>query len=340
MKILFSAYHNPNFRTITEYCENALSELGHECFSFDDRDFIFPGRIRSRLSILERFDLRRLNRNLVRKAIKHRPDICIVAGGHRIAPESIKALKKLGVITVLWTIDPPVDFEKLLASAPLYDYVFCGGTEAIGLLKDLSLDHLEWLPFACDEREHFKIPLLAEDKQKYGSDICFVGSYYPNREILLEGIADFNLGIWGPGWEKIDKDSPLLKCVRKAGPMQTCEWLKVLSASRIAIVVHYQDGNVLCNQASPKLYEAMACGIVTMCDRQKDPTLLFKHGQELLFFDDISDLRHKICEVLANPSEGCQISQRAVLSMKSLHTYKARMVHLLSTVMNEVENNE
>ena len=67
MKILLSGYHNPRFPTITEYIEEAVEELGHELVKFDNRTYRIPGRIRERVQALERADLRRINRDLVRR---------------------------------------------------------------------------------------------------------------------------------------------------------------------------------------------------------------------------------------------------------------------------------
>ena len=32
------------------------------------------------------------------------------------------------------------------------------------------------------------------------TDVVFVGSHYPNREVVLNRLIDFDLAIWGPGW--------------------------------------------------------------------------------------------------------------------------------------------
>ena len=125
MKILFGGYHNPHFPTITEYIEAAIRSLGHDLFAFDDRQHIFPGRLRRRVAWMNRIDLDYINRQMLSLAERARPEVAIVSGGERILPETLRQLRRMGSVTVLWTTDPPRHFPLLLRSAPDYDGIFC-----------------------------------------------------------------------------------------------------------------------------------------------------------------------------------------------------------------------
>ena len=80
MKILFTGYHNPHFKTITEYVEKALLSLGHEVISFDDRQYLLPGRLRAGIPLFEQLEIARMNRGLRALARKAKPDLCLAAG--------------------------------------------------------------------------------------------------------------------------------------------------------------------------------------------------------------------------------------------------------------------
>ncbi len=239
MKILFSSNKNPQFLTITEYIEKAFKSSGCELLFFDNRDFIIPGRIRNRLPFLNNLDLMRINNKLVTAIKSYKPHILLEAGGHRILPDTLKKIKRHGILTALWTIDPPLDFEPLRKAAPCYDFVFTGGSEAYDILKENGIKNLRCLPFACDPDLH-KPQILSENDQKlYGADISFVGSVhpglYPFRIKFLESIADLDLAVWGPGSSSIPQDSPLKKRIRgeKTPPDA---WTKIYSASKIVLV--------------------------------------------------------------------------------------------------------
>ncbi|MFH1062928.1 MAG: glycosyltransferase [Candidatus Omnitrophota bacterium] len=341
LKIIFVAYHNPNFISITEYCEKTIRQLGHECIAFDDRSFILPGRLRKNLTLLHDWDLKQLNNRLLRCAAKENPDLCVVAGGHRISALTIKKLKQQGIVTILWTIDPPRFFDQqnsfsiLRNTAPAYDYVFCGGTEAIELLSDLRLKNISWLPFACDEEFHKPVEITKQEQKMYGNDIVFVGSCYENRAVMFEQIADFDLGIWGPGWEKLKYHSPLKQKIKYAGNIKPELWLKIYAAAKIVIVSHYQDGKTLCYQVSPKVYEALACKCATLVDNQRDILLNFEDNKHLSIYNDIGQLRNNIKELLDNPDKTRVMAEAGYQQVIEKHTYQQRMKQMLKTVIKE-----
>ena len=331
MKILFSGYHNPHFLTITEYIERAIESLGHELFVFDDRQHIIPGRIRKRVTWLHEFDVRRINRRLVSLALKTKPDAAIVTGGHRITGETVKALKENGCLTVLWTIDPPLDFRPIIEVAPLYDYIFCQGTEAIELLDHAGIKGAHWLPVACDPKLHRPVELSVEEEKLYGNNLVFVGSYYPNRSEMFEELIDFDLGIWGPGWEKVSSDSPL-KWFLRGGQLEPEAWIKIYSASKIVLAPHYRhpENRFPIYQASPRIFEALACGAFVISDNEKDAFSLFNDSEHLARFDSVHDLIEKARYYLDHPVEREQIAWQGRQEVLNNHTYVDRIESLLS----------
>lgn len=331
MRILLSGYHNPRFPTITEYVEEAIVELGHELVRFDNRRFLVPGRVRRRVPWLEAVDLRRINRELLRIAETSKPGLFLETGGHRILPGSVDRLRAMGVTTALWTIDVPRDFEPVQRAAPHYDTVACGGTEAVELLAGRGVD-AHWLPFACSGTRHGRVPALsAEDRERYGADVAFVGSHYPNRHRMLEGLASFDLGVWGPGWSRLPRSDPLHGRVRGDGVAPE-QWLRIYRASKIVVVVHYRDGATPSHQASPKLYETLACGAFALVDDQKDVFSLFEDGTHLVRFRDAADLALKVEEYLERPAERSRIARAGRREVLAHHTYRDR-VHKLLTLL-------
>jgi len=333
MKILLSGFHNPHFITITEYIESAIRALGHELTIFGDRQHIVSGRVRRRIKWLHQFDLRHINKKMVSLALETRPDIAIVTGGHRITASTVKALKDNGIETVLWTIDAPIHFQRIIDVAPCYAHIFCQGTEAVELLDHAGIKGAHWLPMACDPDLHRPVELSAEEKRRYGNDVVFVGSYYPNREELFEKLTDFNLGIWGPGWEKLSLDSPLRKFLR-GDELKPEAWSKVYSASKIILATHYQDpeNRFPVYQASPRIFEALACGAFVISDNQRDVFSLFKEGEHLARFVNPDDLVEKIRYYLEHPEERKKIARLGRLVVLQNHTYVHRIEKLLSVV--------
>ena len=342
LKVLFSSNRNPNFETFTDYIEKAFKEVGCETVFFENRDFTILGRIRDRFNFLHKFDLKMLNKRLLNIAKTFKPDLFLEDGGWNILPGTIDALKGLGIKTALWTNDPPRDqlaeFKPIKIVAPHYDFVFITGTEAVEAFKD-DVKNLHLLPFACDPDFQKPVKLTDEERQKYGYDVCFVGSghieIYPYRIKFLESLTDLNInmGMWGPGWETLPTTSPLRRVI-SGGPLRTTAWVKLFSASKIIFHSHYQDpSGVYPNyQTNPRVFEALACGAFLLVDDQRDVRELFKDGEHLVIYKDIEDLRAKVSYYLKNDDERKRIAENGRREVLEKHTYRHRVKAILDIV--------
>jgi len=337
IKVLYSSNRNPYFKTFTEYIEKALGETVSKVSFFENRKFGIPGRLRTALPFLHRLDLSLLNNRLLEQSRGFKPDIFLETGGWNILPGSLAKMKAEGVTTVLWTVDAPVHFENIISYAPHYDYVFCQGTEAVEILGRHNIKRLEWLPFACDPDLHAPVEIASKEKALYGNDVSFVGSgntdLYQNRRVLLEALSKIDLGVWGPGWETLPEDSRLKSKVRgnRTGPE---DWRKIYSSSKAAICIHYKDpaGKIPCYQASPRVFEAMACGILLFCDRQKDVLTLFKDRKHLVIFDNAGHLKELLLYYIAHPAEAKTIAEAGRKEVLAKHTFKDRIQELIGKI--------
>ncbi len=336
MKILFATARNPHFPTITEYIERAIWSLGHILCSFDDRDFIFPGRLHKVFPRLGHFEIIRMNQSLVNAACRERPHILLCAGGERILPSTVEAARAVGIATALWTIDSVKLGDSRIALAPYFDFVFCGGTEMMQALEGSRLRNApQWLPFACDPELHRPVKLSAEEKPLYDCDVAFVGSLhsglYPNRLPMLEALADFDMGIWGPGVRDVPTSSPIHTKIRGDG-IGYREWTRIYSAARIVLCAHLTGSYGPCRQASPRVYEVLACGGFLLCDDQPDVRALFEDGRELVIFRNLTDLRERVRYYLDHDQKRSEIASRGRAKVLAEHTYRHRVAALIATV--------
>jgi spore maturation protein CgeB len=341
MKILVSGYHNPHYLTVTDYIERAIRLSGHGLSLFNDRKHIFPGRLRRKVAFLQKLSLLSINRAFVDLAEHIRPDGIVVTGGHRISRGALQRLSKLKTRLVLWTTDVPRVSDIMLQTAPLYKHIFCQGTEYRDLFHENGLVRAEWLPMACDPFLHGRVTVSADEQKQFGSDIAFVGSFYPERAELLQALTDQRLAVWGPGWEVLPADSRLHRFIR-GSHTNFDAWVKIYSASRIVLSIHYRNSRYPypVHQASPRVFEAMACGAFVLTDRQKDVLTLFKDGQHLVTFSDADDLKKKITHYLNHEEERRNIAEAGKREVLSKHTYPIRVQHLLARAALAVSNEQ
>ena len=328
MRILLSGYHNPHYWTVTEYIERAIRALGHELVVFDDGTCRIPGRFRECNRWFERADRSWLNRRLQARAGSVRPEVLIVLGGELVDPKTIHRARTGGAVALLWTIDAPWNFESILRAAPAYDRIFCQGTEAVEILCGSGIAGVRWLPMACDPESHRRRPGGAEGGR--GHDVVFVGSHYPVREQLFAGLAGSDFAIWGPGWEQLPMTSPL-RMHLKGAHTAPAAWTRIYHASKIVLAAHYRDprGRIPCHQASPQVFEAMACGSFVLSDRQRDVLALFREGEHLACFGDAAELAEKVRHYVGNPGEREHIARRGQDAVLRDHTYVGRLRELL-----------
>jgi len=332
MRVLFISNRNRRFENTNTYREKAILDLGHESIFFDHNEFILPGRIRDRLPLLQRWDLKRLNKLLLNTARKMRPDVCLSVGGFYNLPETITNIKILGIPMVLWTTDAPdKHFTHIIETAHLYDHIFCAGTEAIELLAEHRMLNTKWLPFACDPFYHRPIRLDFDQKNRLARDVVFVGSYYPNRWAILKELVNLNIGIWGPGWSRVinNENRSFIKDVH----LNHTEWVKIYNAAKIIVIIHYQDGQIPCYQASPKIFESMACKSFVLTDEQKDVLRIFRSGKHLVSFQSIEDLKNKIHYFLDHEEERENIAKIGYDEVIQNHTYR----HRIQVILNFIE---
>jgi len=232
---------------------------------------------------------------------------------------------------VLWTMDAPAGDWGVSQTAPFYDHVFCQGSEAVEIMERAGLARVRWLPVGCDPSRHRAVSLSPEEKEQYGHDVVFVGSWYPERAALFERLCEFDLAIWGPGWEMLPERSALRRHLRGAHTSPG-EWRKIYSASRIVLATHYHDpsGRYPVYQASPRVFEALACGAFVLSDRQRDVLALFRDGEHLASFSDGDDLAVKVRYYLEHPGERQAIARKGREEALSRHTYVHRLRELLA----------
>ena len=338
MKIFFVGYHNPHFLSFCEYTERAIKSLGHELAVYDYRNWLIPGRIRDRVPVFHKWDMQRINLNLIAKVKKFQPDVLLVTGAWTISAETITRLKKeTNVVTINWIADFPLMWDSYEKVGPYYDFFFTSATDALEIYKKAGNTNGYWLPFACDQELHQKITLTEDEWRQYQSDICFIGTCYNERIEILEHLTDFNVAIWGPGWDKVPEQSSLRKFIR-GGPLQPREWVKALSASKIGLnILGYQydiPGLIVdekeCRMTNTRLFELFGCGVLQMVNARADVLTLFKDGEHGCFFKDGKDLKALVKKYLDNPGERERIAQAGQKEVLAKHTYKHRIEEMLS----------
>jgi spore maturation protein CgeB len=330
MRILLSGAFNPAFEALPEYLTAALQSLGHEVTLFDHRSFLLPGRLRERSSRLEHWDRARLNRSFLALARRLRPAQVIVNQGMAIAPDSLRALRALGTRCVNWFSDFPAQFEDGLEAAPAYDAFHLASSWAATRHRESGHALSSWLPFACDPILHAPPGHDAGSADRPGR-VIFVGSHYPERQVLLRHLRGLPVEVRGPGWERAATDPHVAPMVR-GGAQRPSSWRRLYAGAAAVLNIHYGafgPASVSGEMANTRLFEILGCGAPQIVDRPPDAKRLFRDGEHLLGFSGGEELRARVEEVLADPARARALGQAGRRAVLAGHTYADRARVLL-----------
>ena len=328
MKVLLSGALNPRFEALPEYLASALARLGHEVTLFDHRAFLLPGRLRSRHPALQRFDRSRLNARLLRTVRRLRPDLLIVNQGTVLTRCTIEEARASGVRCVNWFSDFPAEFEQGLAVAPAYDAFFLASSFAAARHREAGLHQSFWLPFACEPETHRPDRDVDSRAPRPGDvpEVVFVGSHYPERQVLLRFLRDLPVGVWGPGWERA-ADDPHVRPMIRGGALRPAAWRRLYAGCRVALNIHYGSfgpPDASGDLANTRVFEILACGAYQVVDRQGDILRLFKDGEHLALFSSGDELRARVEEALIDEGRRRDVARRGREEVLARHTYADR----------------
>ncbi len=332
MRVLLSGAINPAFEALPEYLAAALLRLGHEVLLFDHRAFLFPGRLRQRLPSLDRLDRALLNQRFIRVVRGFHPDVAVVNQGTVLERSTIERARALGARCVNWFSDYPLEFETGLDVAPAYDAVFAGSSFAARRHRERGHPRAGWLPFACDPQAHR--PPSREEGARPGPPadaVVFVGSHYPERQILLRHLSGLPVGVWGPGWERAATDPHVAPLIR-GGALRPAAWRLLYGRARVALNIHYGcfgPQEVSGDLASTRVFEILACGAYQVTDRQGDVLRLFREGEHLAGFSSGEELRRRVEEALRDEDRRAAVAARGRAAVLAAHTYEHRARLLL-----------
>jgi len=352
MKILLAAPQDKEvLGIIGGYCKKALERLGNEVLVFDFRQHPYPkgkftsclkSRIRTLfpsmpspydVSIIKSLTEQKINRMLFDCVYKFRPDILLVLLGENILPQTItKVSQDLGAITLNWFHDSLLlSYRRSFLEniSGFYDYIFIVDSLEVLRNRDIQAKRIETLALGCDPEVHRRTALSPEEIKKYGSDVAFVGTVTPEREKILEALADFNLKIWG----RWPTESLRLKGCYQKQDIYKEEAVKVYNASKVIIDIHglYGIEKEIFN-VTPRVFEVPASGGFLLTNHIPQVCEFYKVKEEIITYKDINELKYLISYYLEHPQERQAISERAYQRAHREHTYLERLRMLLKTI--------
>jgi spore maturation protein CgeB len=248
---------------------------------------------------------------------RHRPDLVLVFKGATLEPDVIERLRPLATARwVNWFPDSPHLLDLSLRIGRAYNRCFIFDTSMVEAHRALGR-RADYLAEGFDPDYHRPLVDPALPRAK----IAFVGTKESYRARALESVADLGLAVRGPGWP--------------TGPTYGDDFVRVFSNADIALNIHQFFGEPAGmgrygTGANRRVFELAGIGTVQLCDAKADIARNFQEGSEIVLFRDPEELRARAIELLQTPTERIAIAERARARALREHTWRDRLVELLT----------
>jgi spore maturation protein CgeB len=321
------------------HCADAFRKLGHQVDVLDLSEY-YPlfrhaetvtGDARHR-NALQGLLTTYLAELIVARALENRTDLVWAVAQTPLTPAALQEMRHEGVHSAFWFVEDFRLFPYWRDLAPHFDAVFTIQTgEFHDALRAVGVKHMDYLPCAANPDVHKPLTLSAEDRQRFGSRVSFVGAGYPNRQRLFAQMAIPDFKVWGNDWPS---DSPAIRLVQEnARRVTTEETAKIFAASQVNLNLHSSNRHAGVNPygdfVNPRTFEIAACGAFQLVDARSELPLLFDEGREMIVFHNENELADMIGYYLNHETERKEIARRAQERVQRDHTYRHRMATAL-----------
>ena len=267
--------------------------------------------------------VRRLNEAIVHRANAARVDVVFCDKVLGLWPETLRALRKMGVLTVDFVIDNPFGprhdpgwrvYKKALSS---YDLHAVQRESSLADYRARGAQEVMLMRTSYEPTVHYPPSGAWSDRDRNRS-VSFIGTPYDRRGGFLTQLwrAGIDVQISGsePHWRaKLPRDA--FAAMFRLGELKADAYREAIWRSRInlAFVTHGNKDDV-----AHKAFEIAACGGFLLAERTAGHMACFREDEEAVFFADEAECVEKIRRYLPDEAARRRIAaagqQRAATS--------------------------
>ncbi|HXB62632.1 MAG TPA: glycosyltransferase [Acidobacteriaceae bacterium] len=266
----------------------------------------------------------RLNRDVLRLAREHRPDVMWGDKLLFLRPATLDALRAMGIVTVNYSIDNPFGprrdrgWDLYLKCIPHYDlHVVQRDRNVIDYKAGGARDVLK-IQTAYEPTLQFPPPAGWSDKDR-DREVSFIGTPYDERpEFLLRLKREFGCPVTVSGarwmWERRMQTAEMQE-IFKGDEIYLKEYREAIWRSKInlSFITHSNH-----DEFAHKSFEIAGCGAFLLAERSEGHLQRFVEGEEAVFFSSVEECAAQIRRYLPDEAARARIAaaghRRAVAS--------------------------
>jgi len=277
------------YYSIDRKITNGLIRNGHFVYDFSYRE------VAKNLTFLKRKKIgaKKMNNKLLETIKNLQPNLLLLGHTELVELSTLKSIKELypNIKIAMWWVDPFDNSSHINKRLPFLDCFFATTSPSYFSKLFTNKTKFLYLPNVCDlSIENLK----CYENKSFSNELIFIGRKVESRKNLLEEIeildnCDFK--IYGN-----DKNSLILGN----------EFYKTISESKMALnLSRYNDISLY---SSDRIIQLLACGILVFSPNIPDMKKLFI-DKEVVYFDDLEDLKEKIYYFNINDEQRITISK-------------------------------
>lgn len=263
-----------------------------------------------------------------------RPDMIYMPKAENIHSHAVRrALEDTKARLVVWYPDHPFRAEmtsmNILRNLKRCHRFYIWGKFLVEPLLAAGCRSVAYLPFGFDPVQHPPdLMLTDEERRRFESDICFVGTWTAEREAVVATLAGLNLAVWGPFWqERVASDSPLRPHLR-AGGLYGLDMVRAFKGAKIVLNL-LQPHNGSAHNVRTMEVAGVGGGVLLVRRTPEQAEELFQEGEHLFCYGESRELREVTTQLLGSPGSREAAALKARKHVGEHHLLKNRLKRVL-----------
>jgi len=279
----------------------ALQRMGHQIIPLDTDSYAFGNTVLGKVGFLLAAgpNVQRLNRDLLRLAAQHKPDLLWADKVHQLQPPTVLRCRAMGIQTVCYMIDnafgPRRDSGLRLykKSIPCFDLHCTQRDISVSDLKRRGAREVIKIQTAYDPDTHYPPPHGWSDADR-NREVSFIGSPYDDRAQFLSRLSQAGVPVVISGatraWQRALDSAGFAKLFRE-GELSQDAYRNGIWRSKINLSFLTRSNQ---DEVAHKSFEIAGCGGFLLVERSPGHLSRFTEDKEAVFFSTFEECLHKI----------------------------------------------
>jgi spore maturation protein CgeB len=231
-----------------------------------------------------------------------------------VGPSLVRALREKFGLVSCYVIDDPFGnrdgpkWRLFLNAVSEYDLITVVREPNVQEAYDHGAQNVLRVFMSVDEIAHAPKDLSKREKEKWSSEVAFIGTWFPERGPFMKTLIERGvpLTLRGNNWKKAE-EWPVIEPYWEGPAVTSEDYTKAIQCAKICIGL-LSEGNR--DLHTTRSMEIPYVGSVLCAERTREHLQLYEEGREAVFWDDAEECADKCFELLADDGRREKIAKR------------------------------